>query len=227
MSSTDGDAGISESERIVKVATRWEATLAAVGALVLYLTMDTKLQVGPSWLVPALEGALLVPLVLANPVRISNRLRYMRVVSITLIALINLVNLISLGLLVHDILNKIGGLSGRHLILSAIEIWITNVLVFALWYWELDGGGPVARTGSMRQVPDFQFPQDLSPDLAGPGWVPEFADYLYLSFTNATAFSPTDTMPLSRWAKMLMLAQASASLLTIAVVAARAVNILT
>ncbi len=226
MSSADVSRGGSEGERIVKVVTRWEATLAAAGALILYLTMDTKFQVGPRWLVPVLEGALLIPLALANPVRLTNRFRYGRMVSIILIAVINLVNLVSLGLLVHDLLSNPNAVSGRKLILTAIEIWVTNVLVFALWYWELDCGGPVARSAAKHRLPDFQFPQTVTPELAGPDWKPEFADYLYTSFTNATAFSPTDTMPLSRWAKMLMLAQAAAALVTIAVVAARAVNIL-
>jgi uncharacterized membrane protein len=105
-------------------------------------------------------------------------------------------------------------------------IWITNVIIFALWYWELDRGGPVARSKAVHKYPDFMYPQMQAPDLAPEHWEPTFLDYLYVSFTNATAFSPTDTMPLSRWAKMLMMAQASVSLATVALVIARAVNIL-
>ena len=105
-------------------------------------------------------------------------------------------------------------------------VWLTNIVVFALWYWEFDRGGPVARALAIKPYPDFEFPQMTSPELAPPSWEPMFGDYFYLSFTNATAFSPTDVLPLSRWAKMLMLVQSAVSLLLAALVIARAVNIL-
>ena len=112
------------------------------------------------------------------------------------------------------------------LLVSGGVIWLTNVIAFGLWYWEFDRGGPVARANAERMYPDFQFVQMASPGLAPPDWEPAFADYLYLSFTNATAFSPTDTMPLSRWAKLAMTVQAAVSIVTVALVVARAVNIL-
>ena len=112
------------------------------------------------------------------------------------------------------------------LLLAGSGIWLTNVIVFALWYWQFDRGGPVARALGVKPYPDFLFPQQTAPDIAPPDWEAEFVDYLYLSFTNATAFSPTDVMPLSRWTKMTMLVQAAASLLIVALVVARAVNIL-
>ena len=113
------------------------------------------------------------------------------------------------------------------LLLTGAAIWLTNVIVFGLWYWEFDRGGPVARAHAVKQYPDFLFPQMGSPpELTPPDWEPEFVDYLYFSFTNATAFSPTDVMPLSRWAKLTMLAQSAVSLMTVALVIARAVNIL-
>ena len=105
-------------------------------------------------------------------------------------------------------------------------MYVTNIIVFALWYWEWDRGGPVARAQGLRPYPDFLYPQMTQPDLAPSEWQPNFLDYLYVSFTNVTAFSPTDTMPMSRWAKMLMLLQSAVALLTIAFVIARAVNIL-
>ena len=117
-------------------------------------------------------------------------------------------------------------MQGRQLLLSAVEIWWTNVLVFALWYWELDGGGPPARLRAPKASRDFAFVQMTDPDLAAPGWLPRFGDYLYVSFTNSSAFSPTDTLPLTRMAKTLMLIQSSVSLVTLLLVAARAVNIL-
>jgi hypothetical protein len=120
-----------------------------------------------------------------------------------------------------------GHISGRTLIISAIEIYLTNVIVFGLWYWELDGRGPAARLRANEPYRDFLFPQMNSPDKAPPGWRPTFFDYLYVSLTNATAFSPTDTLPLTRKAKGLMSVQCVASLLTVALVAGRAVNVIT
>ena len=110
--------------------------------------------------------------------------------------------------------------------MTAIQIWLTNVIVFGLWYWELDRGGPGARCRENHREPDFLFPQMSTPAAAPPSWAPRFLDYLYVAFTNATAFSPTDTLPLTAWAKVLMAIQSLASLLTVALVAARAVNIL-
>jgi uncharacterized membrane protein len=105
-------------------------------------------------------------------------------------------------------------------------IWLTNVIIFGLWYWELDRGGPGARCAPVHREPDFLFPQMVNPGTAPKGWTPNFLDYLYVSFTNASAFSPTDTMPLTEMSKILMLVQSLASLLIVALVAARAVNIL-
>jgi hypothetical protein len=115
---------------------------------------------------------------------------------------------------------------GRRLILTAVNIYLTNIIIFGLWYWELDGGGPGARAKIAKHEHDFLFPQDQNEDYRHPKWLPTFVDYLYVSSTNGMAFSPTDTLPLSRRAKLLMLAQATLSLVTVALVAARAVNIL-
>jgi hypothetical protein len=106
-------------------------------------------------------------------------------------------------------------------------VWLTNIVVFALWYWEFDRGGPVARALNVKHYPDFQFVQMVSPpEMVPPDWEPNFVDYLYLALTNAAAFSPTDVMPLSRWAKVAMAAQSLVSIVTVALVVSRAVNIL-
>jgi hypothetical protein len=138
---------------------------------------------------------------------------------------INLANLASLILLAYYLVHG-GKARGNTLIVASISIWATNVIIFGLWYWEIDRGGPGARTHPEQTAPEFLYPQMSNPTLAPKDWRPIFLDYLYVSLTNATAFSPTDTMPLSRRAKMLMSVQAMASLLTVALVAARAVNIL-
>jgi uncharacterized membrane protein len=112
------------------------------------------------------------------------------------------------------------------LLRAAVHMWVVNVLLFGLWYWQLDGGGPLDRPVCLQTQRDFLFPQQTEPAFAESGWQPQFLDYLYVSFTNATAFSPTDAMPLSRWAKMLMLVQSAISLALAVMVVARAVNIL-
>jgi len=196
-----------------------------ITAIALGDTLPDRLELGPKWAVAAIELLLLVPLTLTSPHRHHTESRRVRAASVALIAVINLANFISLGFLVHLLLA--GRTSdGRGLITAAVEIWITNVIVFGLWYWELDRGGPGARTHPEPRTPDFLFPQMSTPDLAGPAWRPHFMDYLYLSLTNATAFSPTDTMPLTPQVKALMAAQSLVSLITVALVAARAVNIL-
>jgi hypothetical protein len=208
---------------------RWPATTAVAVSIALYFALPDRLisGLGPRWLIPALEFVLGASLLIANP-HLTLESRRLRPVAIVLIAFVNLANVVSLGELVHELLavNVHNAPGGRTLIYASVPIWVTNVLVFALWYWELDRGGPVARLELNRRQPDFLFPQMTAPDATRPGWSPKFVDYLFTSFTNATAFSPTDTMPLTPWAKLLFMAQSLASLLTVALVVSRAVNIL-
>lgn|SRR5487761_1902713 len=206
---------------------RWPASLAVVASIALYLVLPRRLIdfLGPRWLIPSLEGILVLALSIASPRHLPKEVPSLRVAAIVLIAIVNLANVVSLGELLHALLygTKVGG---RVFIYASVPIWVTNVLVFALWYWELDRGGPAARLGMQHRKPDFLFPQMSNPGVTEAGWSPTFFDYVYTSFTNATAFSPTDTMPLTRWAKSLMMLQSFASLLTVALVVSRAVNIL-
>lgn len=204
---------------------RWQASLAVLTALILYIVLPAKFIVRPIWLIPALEVALLLVLTVVSPHRHATESRWHRILGIVLIAIVNLANAISLILLIRAILSGHDN-NGRELIAASIDIWLTNVLVFALWYWEVDRGGPGHRLANQAHPPDFLFPQMSDPRYAPPHWQPRFIDYLYVAFTNAAAFSPTDTMPLSATAKMLMLVQSLVSLLTVALVAGRAVNIL-
>ena len=219
----------------------WHAGLAVLAILGLYVTLPNALTFGPTWVLPVLTLALLLPLTLVAPHRHGNEYGWQRPVSLVMIALINIANAISLYLLVEYLLHG-GKAGGDELLIASIKIWLTNVLIFALWYWELDRGGPGARRRKHKarggaddrdavpiaKLPDFLFPQmQMKAADGGPlRWHARFVDYLYVSFTNATAFSPTDTLPLTPWAKLLMLVQALVSLLTVALVAARAVNIL-
>jgi hypothetical protein len=205
---------------------RWPELAAILVAIALQLVLPDRLIEGLGYraLVPALEGALLAFLVIANPGRISAEESRVRFVALGLIALISAANFVSLGELLHALLygSKAGG---RPLVYASVPIWLTNVIAFGLWYWELDRGGPAARQTVAHRRPDFLFPQ-MSTAGSSPGWAPRFLDYLYTSFTNATAFSPTDTMPLTDMAKILFMVQSLASLVTVAIVVSRAVNIL-
>jgi uncharacterized membrane protein len=205
---------------------RWPELLALLTAIGLQLVLPDRVirGLGNRALIPALEGALIVVLIIANPGRISSEESRLRIVGITLIALISVANVVSLTELIHALLYG-SKATGRPLVYASVPIWLTNIIVFGLWYWELDRGGPATRQLPTHRRPDFLFPQMSAPGSA-PGWAPRFLDYLYTSFTNATAFSPTDTMPLTDWAKLLMMLQSLASLVTVAVVVSRAVNIL-
>jgi hypothetical protein len=206
---------------------RWQVTIAVAAAVALQFPLPDRLVLlRPAWLLPALEGLLLVGLVTANPRRINRESQAIRLASLTLAALLSLANAWSVAQLVTGLVHGKGGDAAGPLLVTGGAIWLTNVIVFALWYWEFDRGGPVARANATHMYPDFQFVQMASPQLAPPGWEPAFGDYLYLSFTNAAAFSPTDVMPLSRWAKMGMTVQAAISIVTVALVVARAVNVL-
>jgi uncharacterized membrane protein len=202
----------------------WPAQIAVALMLVLYLTLPNKVVIGPQWLIPGVEGILLVGLIVSTPTRHLDQTPGRRAVVFSLLALVSATTLVSLILLTHFLLQ--GGKAGGHpLILAGIVLWATNVLIFAIWYWELDRGGPSIRCHHEPGPPDFLFPQMSEPELAR-GWKPGFIDYLYTSLTNATAFSPTDTMPLTSLAKILMGVQSIIALVTIGLVVSRAVNIL-
>jgi len=208
----------------------WEPQLVVLVAIVIDVALPDRLApIRPRWILPALEGLLLVGLVVASPQKGVRHSPVRRRVSLALIGLVSATNLVSLGLLVHYLLRPAHHLSstfGHDLILAGAGLWLTNVLLFGLWFWELDRGGPLARKLEEGRMPDFMFPQMTDPRWARADWKPSLADYLYVSLTNASAFSPTDTMPLSPMAKCLMGSQALASLVTVGLVVARAVNIL-
>ena len=207
--------------------TRWPAAAAVAAAVVAQLLLPESLLPGPNWLLPALEAVLIVGLIAADPTRLTPESKDLRVLSLGVIVVLGLVNAVSLALLVRKLVH--GGFSdGATLLGSAATVWLTNMVVFGLLYWEVDRGGPLGRVGARPApaYPDLQFPQDLGPAAAPRGWRPGFVDYLFVSLTSSTAFSPTDTMPLTRRAKLLMGSQALISLLTVGLVAARAVNVL-
>jgi hypothetical protein len=210
--------------KTVRPEPRWPASLALVACAGLYLLLSNRVEVGPRWLLPVLVILPLFPLSARRHSRPDDS-PWVRYLCMGLIALVTLANFASLVLLVHDLLNTHVS-EGRQLIYSAVAVWLTNVIVFGLWFWELDRGGPHLRAGEDVRLPDIQFPQMENPTLAPPDWHPRFLDYLYTSFANGTSFAPADAMPLTWKAKVLFASESVGSLVTIAIVAARAVNIL-
>jgi hypothetical protein len=207
---------------------RWQVTLCVAVAIALQIAVPDRLVLlRPTWVLPTVQGALLVALVIANPHRINRESQVLRMLSLVLVAVLSFANAWSVERLAVGLVKGTGHWTAGQLLITGGAIWLTNVIVFGLWYWEFDRGGPVARALATKPFPDFQFPQMVSPpEMVPPNWEPAFADYLYVAFTNAAAFSPTDVMPLSRWAKMAMTVQSIISIVTVALVVARAVNIL-
>jgi uncharacterized membrane protein len=201
----------------------WPAQLTVAAAITLQVLLPDRLTVGSKWILPGLEAAMLVALVMVSPARVQGPHVLRRRIAIALAAVVSIGNGISLGLLSHLLLDH-NVQNGHQLIIAGVEIWLTNVLLFSLWYWEMDRGGPGDRAAGAGDAPDFLFPQMTEPSLQS--WEPRFPDYLYVSLTNATAFSPTDTMPLSIAAKMTMGLQSLISVVTLGLVISRAVNIL-
>jgi uncharacterized membrane protein len=207
---------------------RWPAAGAVLAAIVLTVLLPDGERVGPGWLLPAIEVVLLAAIVAGDPGRISRRSRLLRGLSIALVTVLVLGALSSTLLLIDALIH--GGPetnSASALLLAGTTVWVSNNLAFALLYWELDSGGAAARAYRMPRHPHFAFPQQMNPALAPPGWRPRFVDYLYLGFTNALAFSPTDVMPLVPWAKVTMVVQSLISMGILALVVARAVNVFT
>lgn len=206
---------------------RWHVSATVLVAIGLQLVLPARLGLQPRLLLPALEVGLVVALTVADPGRLESRHPGLRYGGLGLVALVSVGNATSAGLLVRDLLQaSTATRSAGALLASGATVYVTNILAFGLWYWDVDRGGPVARSAGDRQHPDLLFAQMASPDLAAPDWEPRLLDYLYVSYTNATAFSPTDTLPLSRWTKVLMALQSTTALVTIALVIARSVNIL-
>ena len=204
---------------------RWPEAVIVAAAIGLQLALPDRMAPGQRYLLSALEAVLLVGLVVANPYRLDRESTLLRTAGLLLTGLIGLSNGWSAVLLV-DALVLGRPISPADLLTAGAAVWLTNVIAFALIYWELDRGGPAARAAALRDHPDFLFAQMQSPELADPDWEPTFVDYLYLSFTNSTAFSPTDVLPLSRWAKMIMMVQSGVALVVVLLVVARAVNVL-
>jgi uncharacterized membrane protein len=209
---------------------RWPVALAIlfyIGLTIgLRVAQPNRESLGPIWLVPAIEVTMLLVLLAADPTHAGRRRSWLRPISIVLVVALTVVALISTTVLITELIR--GGKvteEATSLLASGALIWLGNVLVFSLLYWLLDSGGPVARYRGEHEYQDFAFTQQMSPELAPPGWRPHYVDYLILGLTTSTAFSPTDVMPMARWAKLLMALQSLISLVVVGLVIARAVNV--
>ena len=217
-----------------EIESRWEAApaVATIIGFQVVLAGVSRVERWTLWTLPwwvwlisvPPEVALLIPLAWNRPRHRLEQLGLRRMVALALLGVISLTNALLLLALIGSLVRG-RETSGAQLLLKAVTVWGTNVIAFGLWYWGVDRGGPVRRLEPDPPPPDFQFPQMENPQLAEPGWYPELVDYIYVSFTNSIAFSPTDAMPLTRRAKLLMLSESAISAITILLVAARAVNI--
>lgn len=226
-----------ESKRAARAEHRWPAVAALVIALALYATLPSMFFAPLRYAVVAIGIVLLVPLIVANPTHFTRQTKLTRILSVAQVSILLLANQVALVQLIMLLVSS-GKEDGPSLLLAALQVWITNVIGFALLYWELDRGGPVTRTRAERgSLPwaDFRFPQDEDHDAVDEvaarssikdDWTPSFVDYLYFSSSNSMAFSPTDTMPLSHRAKLLMLVESFAGFVMLALVIARAVSLL-
>lgn len=212
--------------RPIHPESRLPVLIALVAAILLQVAIPKNYTLVPRWPLITMELLLLVVFIGLNPTASDRRARWGRWASRLLLAAITVDNTMSAAVLDIKILSGQVSNDAAGLLGTGAAIYITNIIVFGIWFWELDRGGPRARREGRHPYPDFMFPQIGNPDVAPPGWRPTFVDYLYVSVTNVTAFSPTDTMPLARWAKVMMTVQAFVALSTAALVVARAVSVL-
>lgn len=204
----------------------WHVQLAVLAAIILQLFLPDRFVFGSRYLLIAMEALLLLAMSFTTPKERIFKSLSRRINVLLLIGLTSAANIYSLAEITRQLLQSGHITKGRDLVLTALNIFLTNVIIFALWYWEMDGGGPGQRLAAAKYEQDFLFPQNQHENYRHPEWRPTFVDYLYVSSTNAMTFGPADTKPLSRRTKILMLSQAVVSLIVIALVAARAISIL-
>ena len=203
----------------------------AIAVLVLMaaaLVAPPRLSILPGWLLASVEGLLLLALIIEDPGRIDRTGPWQRRTAIALVVVILASTLGSTALLIYDLMTGSPLTSqADQVLLAGAKVWLGNNVAFAFVYWQFADGGPAVRAHGLPRFPDLAFPQQLNPELAPPGWRPEFIDYLYVAFTTANAFSPTDTMPMTHWTKIAMGSQALISFVVVGLVLARAVNAFT
>jgi uncharacterized membrane protein len=211
---------------VVRAERRWPMALTVLVSVAMQFALPDRHVFSPTFIFPTIEVLLLVVLLIGDPGRIDRRSTMLRRVTLLLVAAMSIDNLAAVVELVAAILRDDQQETGTVLLATGAAIWLTNVIAFSLWYWMLDRGGPAERAVRSDIAPAFVFSEMQAPEFVPDDWGPEYVDYLYLAFTNATAFSPTDTLPITHWAKMLMFLQSAISLVVAVMIIARAVNIL-
>ena len=199
---------------------------AVLVSVAMQLSLPDRHVLSPTVLFPSVEVLLLLVLVIGDPGRVDRRSPVLKRLTVALVIVMTVDNLAGVAELVRGILDGSDRDNGPVLLATGGALWLTNVIAFSLWFWLLDRGGPAARAMGMPRSAAFAFPENATPELVSPNWWPQYPDYLYLAFTNSSALSPTDTLPVTRWAKMVMLVQSSISLVIAVMIIARAVNIL-
>ncbi|HMD54379.1 MAG TPA: hypothetical protein VKJ65_07525 [Phycisphaerae bacterium] len=210
-----------EHPEVIPMETLWPALIATLVICALYGLLPKSLPLGPDWLLETIVVVILIPYVI---LRLKHKYHVAQILGLIILGIITGFIAYTLGILVYSVPQH--SISAIVMLQAAALLWVCNVLVFSLWYWRLDAGGPHARAKHGGHIPDcFLFPQMMMHN-HGVGWSPRFVDYLFLAFNTSTAFSPTDTAILSRWAKLLVMLQSLISLSLVALIAARAVNII-
>jgi hypothetical protein len=206
----------------------WPVATAIIVVASLHVALPARYRIQPTWLLPAVLLALLAALIIGDPGRIDRQKAWLRIITGAVIAVITVANLLAAARLVVEILtnNKLFANHPGGLLAAGAVIWATNVIAFGLWYWDLDRGGAAARAHHPYDNPAFVFPEMQNKDYVPATWVPRFVDYLALAFWTATAISPTDISAIRPWAKLLMMLEASGSIVLAALVIARAINVL-
>lgn len=216
-----------EQSQSIRIEPRWPVVLAILAAILMVVLLPERVVLFPAWFPYVIGIALILPMA---AVRLSAEkarwLRVERTIMLLFIVAMGVGTLANLASLIRAMVRRSGEVGGLQLLSSSIVVWVSNVLIFSLLYWRIDRGGPEARANNAGTRPDWLFPQAGAPEDAPPDWRPTFVDYLFLGFSTATAFSPTDALPLTSRAKMLMMLESTMSLGTIVVVASRAINIL-
>ena len=216
---------MSESTRTA-AEPRWPMATAVLAATILFVGTPHRGRIPGWWAGPLLQLILLGVLIAQDPGRIDRRSPTLQRLMVALLVVMTVGTATSVTVLAVDILAGVQGVTATVLLGRGAAIWFENVILFSLWYWQFDRGGPAERAAGTAVPPSFAFPENATPELAPAGWRPAYPDYLYLAYTNATAFSPTDTLPVRRWAKLTMMVQSTLSLVIAILVLARAINIL-
>jgi hypothetical protein len=220
-------ADVKEPTHLFRIERRWPAALAIFALFLLLVLLPERTRLLPTWCPYVVTIVLIVPMAAVGLSAEKERwLRIERTIMLLFIVVATVVNLTTLASLIGAMVHRSREINGLQLLASSIAVWTNNVIMFSLLYWRIDRGGPEARVNNKGTKPDWLFPQTGAPEDVPPDWRPAFVDYLFLGFSTATAFSPTDALPLTSRAKMLMMLESTISLATIVVVASRAINIL-